>query len=451
MRRYKTPPSQGLTIAKKFRYRLIPANSRREFILWQGMGAYRSQGLAGLFKYLAGQTRGMFRRLLVEPQARRGRRARLSAAVAEGRYTGIRDVFVILAGVPIDDTGGGARCTQLALELLRQGSAVIYINKFPKYESSELNLTISDAHLWTYWLAEFDWKAFTWEFAPLLANKPLHALVEYPIGDFLPLISDLRRSGAILAYDLVDAWDTSLGNAWYSAEVERQIIAASAVLVATEASLVARLERLSGRPVVFLPNAVNSNLFGPQPEAPRPADFPQAEWSVIYIGALWGEWFDWDLLTRIARCYPEAAVVVVGDYRGQCPNPPSNLYFLGLKAQRSLPPYLEHADVAIIPWKVNPITQATSPLKLYEYLAMHKPVVAPELDPLRDMPGVFLTPNAEAFIAKIAEVRQAALPEEELDHFIAANNWQARVNELLQQIDLADGARDSRTGPSASG
>lgn len=450
MRNYKTP-SQTLTIAKKLRYRLIPANSRGEYLLWQGMNAYRSQGLPGLARYVTHQAGASLRHLLVEPLARRSRRSRLGAAVAAGEYAGVREVFVILAGVPIDDTGGGARCTQLALELLRQGSAVIYINKFPKYESSELNLTISDPNLWTYWLAEFDWKAFAWEFAPLLAGKPLRALVEYPIRDFLPLIADLDRAGAILIYDLVDAWDTSLGSAWYSAQVERQIIAASAVLVATEASLVARLESFSGRPVLFLPNAVNTHLFSPQPDAPLPADFPQAEWSVIYIGALWGEWFDWDLLTQIALRYPDAAVVVVGDYRGQCANPPPNLHFLGLKAQRDLPAYLQHADVAIIPWKVNPITQATSPLKLYEYLAMRKPVVAPDLAPLHEIPGVFLTPDAETFIAKVGEVRQVVLPEAELAGFIAANNWQARVNELQQQIRGAAGEQSLRPAPPASG
>ena len=128
---------------------------------------------------------------------------------------------------------------------------------------------------------------------------------------------------------------------------------------------------------------------------------------------------------------PEAAVIVIGDYHGQCPNPPSNLHFLGLKAQRSLPAYLAHSHVAIIPWVVNPITQATSPLKVYEYLTMRKPVVAPALRPLHNLPGVLLATDLSDFIAKVRSARHMQLSQEEIAAFTTHNNWQARVEAIL--------------------
>jgi glycosyltransferase involved in cell wall biosynthesis len=185
----------------------------------------------------------------------------------------------------------------------------------------------------------------------------------------------------------------------------------------------------------MLPNAVNLRLFDPERIYPRPEDFPSAEWSAIYTGALWGEWFDWNLLVQIARQHPEAAILVIGDYRGQCVNPPSNLFFLGLKPQRELPAYLAHADVAIIPWKKNAITQATSPLKVYEYLAMRRPVVAPDLEPLRGMPGLHLAKDAREFDEKLAEARHTAFPEAQVSAFVEENNWHARVERLLGIID----------------
>lgn len=352
------------------------------------------------------------------------------------RFENVHGTFFILSGVPIDDTGGGARPTQIALELLRQGYAVVFINKFPKYESVQLQLTISHPNLFTYQLSKFRWKRFVQDFALLLKHKPLAALVEFPLDDFLPLISALRKQAGVVIYDLLDAWDTALGGQWYSPKTEAAVIASSQVLAATEASLAARLERMSDRPVALLPNAVNTSIFDPWRTYPRPPDFPAAEWTAIYIGALWGEWFDWELLAMVANHYPQAAVVVVGDYHGQCAAPPANLHFLGLKAQRDLPPYLAHADVAIIPWKVSPITQATSPLKVYEYLAMHKPVVTPELRPLQGLPGVFTTPDHAAFIAQVAGARQVALPIVEIDRFISCNNWQARVASILEEVAL---------------
>ena len=350
------------------------------------------------------------------------------------RYRDVRGVYFILSGVPIDDTGGGARCTQLSLELLRQSYAVVFINKYPKYESVHLKLNLNHPNLITSALSDFSWERFLKQYGLLLEGKPLAALVEFPLGDFLPLIERLRAQGGVIVYDLLDDWDTSLGGKWYSKETEMKVIAASQVLVATEPSLAERLGQMSGRRVTLLPNAVNHRLFDPTQSHPRPPDFPEAEWVILFIGAMWGEWFDWDLLRCCATSYPEAALVAVGDYQGQCANPPPNLYFLGLKPQRVLPAYLAQADVAIVPWKVTPVTQATSPLKVYEYLAMRKPVVAPDLRPLYGLPGVFTTPDQAAFIAKVGEVRGAVLPEQEIADFIAENNWQARVSAILEQV-----------------
>ena len=146
---------------------------------------------------------------------------------------------------------------------------------------------------------------------------------------------------------------------------------------------------------------MNLRLFNERKNYPIPADLPRTELVITYIGALYGNWFDWDLLVDTARAYPQASVVVIGDYRGQCPDALPNLHFLGLKPQSSLPAYLAHSNVAIIPWKVNEITVATSPLKLYEYLAMHVPVVVPDLPPLQNIPAVYQSDNREAFLRNI--------------------------------------------------
>lgn len=358
-------------------------------------------------------------------------------AALSRRYRDVKGFFFMLAGVPIDDTGGGARCTQISLELLRRGFAVFYINKFPKYESVEVDTLIYHPNLFTAQLSHFRWDAFQRNYRRLLNGSLVAGMLEFPLKDFLPIVKGLRAQGGVIIYDLLDDWNTALGGDWYSPETEKAVIAASQVLIATEASLLERLEKLSGRPVTLLPNAVNSHLFDPNRVYPRPSDLPLAEWMIIYIGALWGSWFDWELLTAIACAYPEAGVVVIGDYRNQCPDPPGNLHFLGLKAQKTLPAYLAHSDVAIIPWLVNSITQATSPLKVYEYLTMRKPVVAPDLRPLQGLPGVFLARDRGDFIAKVALARNYRLPTQEIDAFVAQNNWQARLDTLLDLIQSA--------------
>jgi len=360
--------------------------------------------------------------------------ARQKAEVDQRRLGESKGLYLILAGVPIDDTGGGARCTQIALELLRQNYWVVYINRYPKWETQDAGVRIAHPNLYTYALSEFYWEDFVEEFGSLLRSRPITTLIELPHADFLPLIQKIEEEGGKIVYEMIDDWDSALGGEWYSREIEREIIRLSDGLIGTAPSLQERLEEISGREALFLPNAVNSRLFNPERYYPRPLDLPEGEWVAVYIGALWGVWFDWDLLIEIARRYPEAAVVVIGDYQGQCPDPQPNLHFLGLKPQTALPGYLVHSDVALIPWKVSPITQATSPLKLYEYLAMYTPVVAPKLDPLEGIPGVLLAEGKEEFLTFVKKAVDGEFPRSEVEDFVQENNWQARVRILREFI-----------------
>jgi len=357
--------------------------------------------------------------------------ARRREEIDRRRFSLIKGTFFILSGVPIDDTGGGARGTQLALELLRQGYAVVFINRFPKDESKELGLRYAHPNLFIYSLPDFAWEKFREEHCQLFDGKMLSAIIEFPLPEYLFLIENIQECGGVVIYDLLDAWDTSLGGQWFSLNIEREIIRSSQVLAATVPALAERLEQISGRSVTLLPNAVDTRLFDPELSYARPTDLPAAEWTIIYIGALWGEWFDWDLLQAVAIRYPDASVVVIGDYHGQCSQPPSNLHFLGLKPQRELPAYLACADVAIIPWKVSTITQATSPIKVFEYLAMRCPVVAPVLDPLQDIPGVLLAQDAEGFVSLVDQARRSPMSDEAVTTFLDENNWHSRVAQFV--------------------
>jgi glycosyltransferase involved in cell wall biosynthesis len=283
-------------------------------------------------------------------------------------------------------------------------------------------------------LEQFDWKALRWELTPLLKEKSLTAILEFPFKEFLSIAKDVKRRGGQIVYDLIDEWNTSLGGDWYSEAVEQQVVDRSDILMASAPSLVDRLEKASGREALLVPNAVNLHLFNRETSYDLPPDLLSDSPRILYIGALWGEWFDWVLLQKIAQAYPQGSVTVIGDYHGQCSYDEPNLRFLGLKPQTVLPAYLQHADVAIIPWTIGPITQATSPLKIFEYLAMGTPVVAPRLDPLRGIPYVYLAQDHEEFIANISLAQDCEMEDHVLDRFLMQNSWQARMDQLAEQI-----------------
>ena len=350
------------------------------------------------------------------------------------RYAEATGLVLFLSGVPIDDTGGGARGTQMALELLRRGNVVIFVHKYAKQESADLDLDFNQEGLLHFSASDFDWPALRWEFKELLKIKKLTAIVEFPFAEYLPIVRSVSAMGGNVFYDLIDEWNTSLGGDWYSPSVEEAIVRTSDILAASAPSLVKRLEKISGREVIELPNAVNLNVFDRRQTTLPPHDLPPENPKVLYIGALWGEWFDWELLGKVSRANPDAAVVVIGDYRGQSPISGANLHFLGLKDQTTLPGYLAHSDVAIIPWKISPITQATSPLKIFEYLAMGVPVVAPNLPPLADLPYVFLADDHAEFLENIGKALDCEMEDEVLDKFLEDNSWKARIQGLAEKV-----------------
>ena len=357
--------------------------------------------------------------------------------VAARRHADAHGVVLLLTGVPIDDTGGGARGTQIALELLRRGCMVLFVHRFPKQESVDLRLKYRHPHLLHHSLAEFHWESFLWEYNQLLREKPVTCLVEFPFPEYLTYAREIARRGGAVVYDLIDDWGTSLGGDWYSPKTEAQIVATSRLLVGSAPSLVERLGRLDSRGALFLPNAVNLRLFDRKASHTQPDDLPNGGPILIYVGALWGEWFDWELLRQVSERYTQCEVVVIGDYRGQCPFRSDNLHFLGLKPQAALPGYLARSDVALIPWSAGPITESTSPLKVYEYVAMGLPVVAPWLPSLDGVPHVLRSRDREHFLANIQRALEAPVVEDELDVFLAANSWSARIDRLGGEIARA--------------
>lgn len=98
-----------------------------------------------------------------------------------------------------------------------------------------------------------------------------------------------------------------------------------------------------------------------------------------YYGAL-ATWFDYDLLKYLAKQRPEYNFVLLGiKYDGSFDEANlaeyKNIHFLGAKDYFILPNYAKNFSVCTIPFLINSITNATSPVKLFEYMALEKPIV----------------------------------------------------------------------------
>jgi len=329
---------------------------------------------------------------------------------------------LILSGAPMGDSGGGQRPAQLALALLERGRRVVFVHRFPSREPGARPPAFAHPGLTQIPFSEYS----AAEARP--GGVPAAILCEMPLPEFLACARHLRPCGARLVYDCIDDWDSMLGWGWYSRRTEDALVRESDAVAASARALQAALHDRSGRDIALLPNAVHTALFDSARAHPRPAAMPPGP-VFLYVGALWGPWFDWDWVRALALARPEASVVLVGGHHGTPPMP-SNVYLAGLLPQREVPAWVAHADVCLVPFRVDRLVEAVSPLKVFEYLAMGRPVAASDMPELRDLPWVVRARDAAGFVEAVARAQALRPPADEVARFAAANGWTARAAAL---------------------
>lgn len=229
------------------------------------------------------------------------------------------------------------------------------------------------------------------------------------------------------------------------AHFEPALVAASDLLIASGRILYERLGR-SHANAVLLPNACDYELFSSAAarELPENARHPIAG----FAGAF-SEWLDREWILKAARHFPEWSFLYIGREGFARPtsrkewqaiaNEP-NVQVLPQADPVVLAGYLAGFDVCIMPFRDLPITQSMNPVKIYEYLAAGKLVVAPDLPetrPFADM-GLIHVYQEEQQAFQLLE-RAAALNDspdviERRKQFAASNTWNHRIVELQRQL-----------------
>jgi glycosyltransferase involved in cell wall biosynthesis len=132
-----------------------------------------------------------------------------------------------------------------------------------------------------------------------------------------------------------------------------------------------------GCPSLLMENGVDFAHFS----APRacPAEYQSLKRPrAVYVGAL-DERFDFAAVQRLAEARPEMSVILIGPEGGPVPEALcalDNVHLLGPRGYDSIPPYLQHADVGLLPLNDHAANRGRSPMKLYEYASAGLPVVS---------------------------------------------------------------------------
>lgn len=160
-----------------------------------------------------------------------------------------------------------------------------------------------------------------------------------------------------------------------------------------------------------------------------------------YYGAI-AEWFDQDLVEAIATRFSQCRILLVGadtanaKHRlGRLPN----VEFVGEVPYAKLPYYLYGFDVCLLPFKVIPLTLATNPVKVYEYLSSGKSVVTVDLPEMKQFGDLIKVADSTVdFLAAIDAALNLSDDPTTINKrraFAKEQTWKHRVATLISHVE----------------
>jgi teichuronic acid biosynthesis glycosyltransferase TuaH len=203
------------------------------------------------------------------------------------------------------------------------------------------------------------------------------------------------------------------------------------------------LERIGPTgPHAVIPNGIEPAEWRGIGEPPRWfARLPRPR--LLYVGSLDNR-VDVEQVAEVAGAYPTGSVVLVGPLQdgahfASVREHPNVVIRAGLAPRPEVIRLIGAAEACLVPHVGNRLTEAMSPLKLYEYLAGGRPVAAVDLPPIAAVDGrVALAPPGGELAPAVAEaLALGPAPEPERLQFLERNAWSRRFDELIA-IALAE-------------
>jgi glycosyltransferase involved in cell wall biosynthesis len=163
--------------------------------------------------------------------------------------------------------------------------------------------------------------------------------------------------------------------------------------------------------------------------------------TVGYYGAI-ASWLDVATLHAVAERRQDWNFVLIGKRLSDAPSLDAfaslpNALVLDAQPYANLPDYLARFTVAMIPFVLNTITRATSPIKMYEYFAAGKPVIAPAMPECEAFSEVTIYCSADEFaraLDRAAERGRGEAFRQRLRSLGLENSWHARALQITSAL-----------------
>lgn len=195
--------------------------------------------------------------------------------------------------------------------------------------------------------------------------------------------------------------------------------------------------------LVFSSNGVDYDFFQKYEDYELDDDFKaileKGKPILMYYGAL-AKWFDYELLKKLAKTNKYSIVLFGIKYDeayDEAMNNEKNIYFLGSRNYQVLKYYAKCANVLMIPFLINDITKSTSPVKIFEYMALHKPIVTTKMPECLKYESVLIGGNHKEFMKKIDEAINLENDKKYiklLDKEAKENDWSKKAKVIVDLL-----------------
>jgi glycosyltransferase involved in cell wall biosynthesis len=270
---------------------------------------------------------------------------------------------------------------------------------------------------------------------------------------YVSLLHTLRSMGTKILYDCVDEVSgfSNVVDVGRLLNEEKNLATSSSIVIATSETLRQKLSKLNSN-CFLIPNGADvPHFLKATKTSEKIPELEHLRHPIIgYSGAI-SDWFDVELVCRLAESHPEYSILLVGtvNYGIEKFKQHPNITLLGVRKYEVLPKYLAYMDVCLIPFKINKLTLASNPIKMYEYLAAGKPVVSTDLPEVRASASelVYIGKDGQDFIGKVEgavdETRKSknkTMAARRI-RFAQNNSWEKRVDmyeKLLTSLRASD-------------
>jgi teichuronic acid biosynthesis glycosyltransferase TuaH len=243
--------------------------------------------------------------------------------------------------------------------------------------------------------------------------------------------------GRTLVYDCMDdplAFEQDEGVRALKASWERELVAHCALVACSSEALGIRAvaQGAAASHTTVVPNGWDDESFPVQPSAALPMKGPL---ELAYYGTI-AEWLDVDALRALAALHPAVSIRLIG--------PGNDSAFASMEALRVEPPVVHRklaetvasAHALLLPFRVNDLTRGVDPVKLYEYIALGKPIASAYWPGLDRFAGFVTFYDDVDTLVELFRQRSIATPpdREARAAFLAPQSWRARARALHDAI-----------------